>query len=190
MLLRSLPMGIVAFLRDRKIRNTNIKNTRIKVFKPLSDIHSILVIASLSSLKEKEKWQTYFKNLSKHKVNIELLCFVNSKVEDIENNGDVAQVIFPSHVSFFGNVKMTESIAQLMDENYDLVLDLNFAEEDFLNLFFVKVDASLRVGGDFNDKMDSYLDLKIKTDEPKIKAKLFIDQVFYYLGKININGNK
>lgn len=183
-------MGIIAFLHDRKIRNTNIKNTRLKVFKPLSDIHSILVIASVSSLEEKQKWDTYFKNLSKHKMSIDVLCFINSKTEDKDNKEEVPQAIFPSHISFFGNLKMTESVAQLADKKYDLLLDLNFDGVAILNYLMVKIDTSLRVGGNFNDNMDSYLDLKIKTDEPKIKPKLFIDQVFYYLGKININGNK
>lgn len=183
-------MGIIAFFQDRKIRNTNLKNTRIKVFKPLSEIRSILVITSLSSLVEKEKWNAHFKNLSKQKLNFDLLCFINSKTEDKEHTEELSQVIFPSHISFFRNIKMTESVTTLINKKYDLVLDLNFEELDFLNYLMVKVDAALRVGGDFNEKMDSYLDLKIKTDEPKNKPKLFIDQVFYYLGKININGNK
>lgn len=183
-------MGIIAFLHDRKIRTTDKKNTRLKIFKPLSDIHSILVIASLSNLEEKEKWNTYFKNLSKNKLHFEFLSFVDSKMEDKENNGDVAQVIFPSQISFLRNIKLTPSIAEIVNKKYDLILDLNFNEIDFLNYLIVKVDASLRVGGGFNEEMNSYLDLKIKTDEPQIKPKLFIDQVFYYLGKININGNK
>lgn len=183
-------MGIIAFLQERKIYKTDIKNTRLKAFKPLSDIHSILVIASLSSLEEKERWNVYFKNLSKHKLNFEFLSYINSKSEDKDNKNEEAQVIFPSHISFLGNIKMTESVSKTMEKKYDLVLDLNFDELNFLNYLIVKADASLRVGGDFNKKMDSYLDLKIKTSEPRIKPKLFIDQVFYYLGKININGNK
>ncbi|NPD47117.1 MULTISPECIES: hypothetical protein [unclassified Lentimicrobium] len=183
-------MGIIAFLQDRKIRNTDIKNPRRKVFMPLSDIHSILVLASLSNIDEREKWKTHFKNLSKNKVNIDFLCFVNSKSEDKENNVDLDQVIFPSHLSFLGNIKMTESVSAIIDKKYDLLIDLNFDELNILNYLIVKVNTSLRVGGDFNKKMDSYLDLKIKTDEPRLKPKLFIDQVFYYLGKININGNK
>lgn len=176
-------MGIINFFHNKRIRDLDKKNTRKKEFKSSSEMKSVLVVSTVSNLKEWNKWNDYFGNLNSKQRKFTYLGFIKEKSQEDSEESELA--IYPTNISWFGNLKTSHLLTEIEKKNYDLIIDMNFDNIFALNLFFIKVKASLRVGGDFISRLDHYYDVKIKTDDPVSKPKLYIDQIFYYLGKIN-----
>ena len=183
-------MGIKDFLQKRVIQRTDQKNVRQKQMKNLSEIRSVLILATFENLVEYDKWKQYYKNMAHEKQKINLLAYVHNKLDESKINGTSENIIFPSHLAFTGMLKRGNSIDHIIHQKYDLVIDMNFNQVFILNWAFVKIKSLLRVGAEINSFMELYYDLKIKTKDALKQPKLFVDQVFYYLEKINTNGNK
>lgn len=183
-------MGIRAYLQERIIQKTNRKNERQKQMKNLSEISTVLILATFKDVQEYDKWKQYYKNIAKEKQKIELLAYVNNKLEESKIEGTSQNLILPSHIKWTGMLKNGNSINHIISQKYDLVIDMNFDQIFILNWAFVQVNGLLRVGPDMSSFMEPYYDLKITTKDAHKQPKLFVDQVFYFLEKINTNGYK
>ena len=183
-------MSIRAYFQRRKIQKTDRHNDRNKHMKNLSEIRSVLILASFDNKEEYDKWKLYYQNMSKEKRKINLLAFVDNKLEELSMKGTSENIILPSQISWTGMLKKGISIDHIIDQNYDLLIDMNFKKIFILNWAFVKIKSLLRVGADIETIMEPFYDLKIKTKDAIHQPKLFVDQVFYFLEKINNNGNK
>lgn len=183
-------MGMKTYLQKRMIQKTNRKNERQKQMKNLSEINSVLILATFKDVEEYDKWKQYYKNIAKEKQKISLLAFVSNKLDESKIDGTSQNLILPSHIKWTGMLKNGNSIDHIINQKYDLVIDMNFDGVFILNWAFVQVNSLLRVGPDISSFMESYYDLKIKTKDALKQPKLFVDQVFYFLEKINANGYK
>jgi len=183
-------MSIKAYLQRRSIQKSNHKNDRQRQMKNLSEIKSVLILGTFEDQEEYDKWRQYYNNMAKAKQKISLLAYVDNKMDESIVNGTSGNIIFPSHISWTGLLKKGNSIDHIINQNFDLVIDMNFKGIYLLNWAFVSIKSSLRVGADINTFMEPYYDLKIKTKDALHQPKLFVDQVFYFLEKINTNGNK
>lgn len=183
-------MSIKAYLQRRIIQKTDHRNDRQKQMKNLSEIKSVLILGTFEDSEEYDKWRQYYANIAKEKQKITLLAFVNNKMDESKLGGTSENIIFPSHISWTGKLKKGNSIDHIINQNYDLVIDMNFQGVFLLHWAYVYIKSSLRVGADINTFMEPYYDLKIKTKDAIGQPKLFVDQVFYFLEKINTNEHK
>lgn len=180
-------MGIRTFFQSRSLRKLEQMNDRHKEMKHMSNIHSVLILFSVTSTKDLEKWKNHFNNMSREKIKFSFVFFVHHK-QDIKLEQDKNGLTFyQSSLKWNGLLKETNSLNELIHKKFDLVLDLNFENVFLLNWIFVKAIAALRVGYGHQTTLTPYYDLTILTDDPKSQPKLYIDQVFYFLDKINSN---
>jgi len=181
-------MGVKTYLQKRILNKEAQRNKREKQMKNLLDMRSLLVVCSVASLKEWEKWKIVFSNATLKEV--EVLAFVNTEKMPLEKDaGMEPNVIYPKQLNWLGRMKNEDTLRTFVDKKYDLLIDLNFDYRFILNWVFIKSQAGLKVGSNHRKTMLEHFDLIIKTESAKDKPKLYIDQVFYFLQNINKNGD-
>ncbi len=183
-------MGLKTYLHRRILVKKNLKNPRQKELKNFSDITSVLILVSVELKAELQIWKRYFENLSPHIKKVDIIVFVNDKNANILDDDSQEYLIYPRHLNWLGNIRDRKSIEAYIDFNYDLVIDLNFENIFILNLIFVMSKSHLKVCSESRSNHIEFCDLIIKTDSAETKQKLYIDQIFYYLRQINVNGSK
>ena len=180
-------MGIRTFFQSRSLRKLEQVNNRHKEMKHMSKIHTVLILFSVPSLKSLDKWKQHFNNLSREKIKFSYIFYVQQKNESDFEQADNSLTFFHSSLKWNGLLKETNSLNELIQKKFDLVIDLNFENVFLLNWIFVKANTALRVGYGHQTTLTSFYDLTILTNDPKNQPKLYIDQVFYFLDKINSN---
>lgn len=182
-------MGIITYLQRRILQKEYQNNSRVKSMKNLIEMKSILVVCSVKSIEEWEKWQSYFNNMASHMNKIEVIGFLQTKEKNPLPDSIDEFLIVPQKISWLGRAKDSTKLSRFVDYKYDVLIDLNFDDIFILNWLFVKSNASLKVGYSSKEKSHPFYDLIIKTEAADKKQKLYIDQVFYFLRQINKNGN-
>lgn len=177
-------MGIRSYLQSRVLVKEDQNNNRQKKMQNLSEIQNVFVVVSLKSLDEYDKWKHFFANLSAKKLHIDWIGYL--KITDKKQLPELPENILTSyHSNFLGFPKNGQFLKGKFSNTYDLTLDMNFDNVYLLNWIWVQLNSHLRVGSDYKTSMTNYYDLTMSTKDPVNQSKLFIDQVFYFLDKIN-----
>ncbi|NOR87722.1 MAG: hypothetical protein GQ527_08950 [Bacteroidales bacterium] len=183
-------MGLISFFQKRNLKKAQASNQRQKVMKNLMEMKSLLVLCSVNSMEEWEKWQRYFENRIYNFSKIQLVVFIQDKNLKEKPKSISADLFIPMEVSWTGMPKDKQSIKKYISDHYDLVIDLNFDDIFVLNWILVNSAATLKVGAGIRNEVHEFYDLIIKTETANKQPKLYIDQVFYFLQQINENGHK
>lgn len=126
-------MGILTYFQKKSLQRENSKCFRQKEMKNLSEIKKIMALVSIKSMNEYPKWQNFFKNLSSGNKSVDWIVFV----EQINKDGSVlpTNVYSKQHLNWIAYPKSMKDFEEIVLNDYDLTLDLNFEKRIFAKLF-------------------------------------------------------
>ena len=181
-------MGLRTYLQQRKIIRENQMNSREKAIKNWSQIRSILILCSVKTADDWDRWNKYFVVPNSTKRDVFILGFNNDLSKELLETYKNSLLLNKKDLNWFGMIKNPTVIQHLFNQQFDLVLDFNLEDTFLLNWIYVKTNASLRVGPGERLKMNSYFDLIINMDDSNTQPKLYLEQIINFLEKINLNG--
>jgi hypothetical protein len=180
-------MGLRSYLQQKRIVRENQLNSRQKAMKNWSEIRSVLILGSIKTEQDWVKWNKYFANLRTDHRSVFFLGFLidpKLNIVDIDHHN---LVLNHKDVNWLGYIKNNSTIEPVLNRTYDMVLDFNLDHVFLLNWMFVKAKTHLRAGPGNKATMKNYYDLTVNTDEPNTQPKIFLDQIIYFLEKINLS---
>ena len=176
--MKEIKLGLAEYILKRRLRGFS----RPREIKNLEDCHSILIISNGKEDREADECSRlirYFKNKNKEVFSI---MYIDKSTDDKVEEISGIQTFSKDHLNWFFMPKKPE-ILDLMNREFDLLIDLSLQENFSLKYIHALSRAKLKVGAALNYKI-THADLTIEMEsEPQIPY--LITQLKHYLTIIN-----
>jgi hypothetical protein len=182
-------MNIYEFLLKRKIKQILKKLKRVKVYRNLKEVKSVLV---LFDTKDYDDARAFIKQLKKSKKTLTIVAYKNS--DDRNDYSNELQYIVTDKDRKYWKSSSLLSISYFLSINsFDLVVDLTTENNLLLQYVLVSADALFKVGFCKNDPPIHDMVITFSPDIEREKLFSVYDlgkQLIYYLTAISSNEKK
>lgn len=164
------------------LRRKAVKISRIVSYKGLSFVRKIAIIWN-SNMKDLPVLEDFHKRMIERNIEIKVISYCAEK--------DIPEKLSSvSYIKCFGRkdvglffFPVKQEAAMLLNEKFDIIIDMNFDKKLPLKYFSSMSDSSFRIGLYESDQDSEVYDLMIDLKKPVDPAD-YLDQAIYYLEMI------